>query len=198
MSPTLSRRPPPLNHADDDAPLDDESTPERPSKTQRKQTMHDLQALGEALLTLPVSRVAALSLPESLQDALDQTRRTRSFEGKRRQMQLIGKLMRQVDPEPIREAVAAFRLGHAQDALALHEAERWRAELLASDDALTRWMAAYPDTDVQQLRSLVRAARKDAVPNAAPGVGQRQGRAFRDLFQLLRDRLARAPEADHE
>jgi len=153
--------------------------------------MHDLQELGEALLTLPASRVAKLGLPERLQDALDETRRTRSFEGKRRQMQLLGKLMRLVDPEPIREAVAAFRLGHAQDALTLHEAERWRAELVADDDALTRWMAAYPATDVQQLRSLVRAARKDAVPDAAPGVGQRQGRAFRDLFQLVRETLAR-------
>lgn len=174
-----------------EVPLIDESTVERPSKTQRKQAMHDLQELGEALLTLPASRVAALNLPERLQDALAETRRTRSFEGKRRQMQLIGKLMRLVDAEPIREAVAAFRLGHAQDALTLHEAERWRAELIAGDDALTRWMAAYPATDVQQLRSLVRSARKDAVPDAAPGVGQRQGRAFRDLFQLVRETLAR-------
>ncbi|MGA0611955.1 ribosome biogenesis factor YjgA [Caldimonas sp. KR1-144] len=185
-----------------DEPLDDEASPaaERPSKTQLKQQMHELQSLGEALLTLPAARVAALALPEPLQDALDEARRTKSFEGKRRQMQLIGKLMRQVDPQPVREAVAAFRLGHAQDALALHEAERWRAELIAGDDALTRWMAAHPSTDAQQLRSLVRAARKDAVPNAAPGVGQRQGRAFRELFQLLREALARAGDqgADHE
>jgi ribosome-associated protein len=182
-----------------DEPLDDEAAAERPSKTQRKQAMHDLQELGEALLTMPASRVAKLGLPERLQDALDETRRTRSFEGKRRQMQLLGKLMRLVDPEPIREAVSAFRLGHAQDALTLHEAERWRAELIAGDDALTRWMAAYPATDVQQLRSLVRSARKDAVPDAAAGVGQRQGRAFRDLFQLVRETLARPTgQEDHD
>jgi len=75
-----------------------------------------------------------------------------------------------------------MQLGQAKDALALHESERWRAELVASDDALTRWMAEHPDTDVQQLRSLIRAARKDAA--AAPE--QRSGRAFRDLFKFIR------------
>lgn len=194
----MSRRSRAQDYAQEAPPDDDDPAVERPSKTQRKQAMHELQELGEALLTLPAARVAALGLPERLQDAIDETRRTRSFEGKRRQMQLLGKLMRLVDPEPIREAVAAFRLGHAQDALTLHEAERWRAELVASDDALTSWMAAYPATDVQQLRSLVRAARKDAVPEAAPGVGQRQGRAFRELFQLLRESLARPTgQEDH-
>lgn len=158
---------------------------ERPSKTQRKKAMHELQDLGEALVALPADRVEALDLPESLRDALRELRRTRSFEGQRRQMQYIGKLMRRVDPEPIREAVAAFRLGQAKDALSLHKAEAWRSELISDDEALTRWMAEFPDTDVQQLRSLIRAARKDAA--AAPE--QRSGRAFRELFQFIKQHL---------
>mgnify|MGYP003352996470 CR=1 FL=1 len=104
-------------------------------------------------------------------------------------LQFIGKVMREVDPEPLREAVAAWQLGHARDALQLHQIERWRLELLNDDaDALTRWMGEYPETDVQQLRSLVRQARKDAA--GAPE--QRNGRAFRELFQFLKDIYAEA------
>jgi ribosome-associated protein len=97
-------------------------------------------------------------------------------------MQYIGKLMRAADVEPIREAVAEAQLGRARDSLALHEAERWRAQLVESDDAATRWIAQHPQADAQQLRSLVRSARKDAtlVPE------QRNGRAYRELFQFVR------------
>lgn len=152
--------------------------------------MHDLQDLGEALATLSRDRVDALNLPDILRDALKEYDRTRSHEGRRRQMQYIGKLMRQVDPEPIREAVAAARLGQARDALALHQAERWREELVADDAALSRWRDAHPDTDLQQLRSLVRAARKDAATPPAPGESARKGRAWRELFQFLKPYLA--------
>jgi ribosome-associated protein len=161
---------------------------DRPSKTQLKKDMHELQELGEALVGLPDSRVVDLPISESLRDAVAEYKRTRSFEGKRRQMQYIGKLMRRNDVEPIREAVAAMRLGRAKDALALHEAERWRVELLASDDTVTRWMAEHPASDVQQLRSLIRAARKDAA--AQPE--QRNGRAYRELFQFIKSQ----PPAD--
>ena len=154
-----------------------------PSKTQLKKEMHELQALGEAFAALPESRILALPVSETLIGAVMEYRRTKSHEGRRRQMQYIGKLMRRGDDVgPIREAVLAMQLGRAQDSLALHEAERWRAELIADDDALTRWMAAHPASDLQQLRSLIRAARKDAA--AAPE--QRSGRAYRELFQFIK------------
>ncbi len=156
--------------------------PEKPSKTQRKQEAHSLQALGEALVQLPANRLQALSMPEALRDAIEQFHRTRSFEGKRRQMQFIGKQMRFADEAPLREAVDAFKLGSAKDTLLLHEIERWRDELVAHDDAAGRWAQTYPDSDLQQLRSLLRAARKDAA--AAPE--QRNGRGYRDLFQFIK------------
>ena len=159
---------------------------QRPSKTRLKQAMHELQDLGAALVDLPDERVEALALPESLRSALEEFRRTRSHEGRRRQMQYIGKLMRRVDPEPIREAVAAARLGQARDALTLHEAERWRERMIAGDDAATGWAAEFPHSDLQRLRSLIRAARKDAA--AAPE--QRSGRAYRDLFQFIKQAQA--------
>jgi ribosome-associated protein len=166
-------------------PADDEGADalfDRPSKTQLKKDMHELQELGEALVGLPEDRVANLPISDTLRDAVAEYRRTRSHEGKRRQMQYIGKLMRKNDVEPIREAVASMRLGSAKDALALHQSERWRVELIAGDDALTQWMADHPTTDLQQLRSLIRAARKDAA--AAPE--QRNGRAYRELFQFIK------------
>jgi ribosome-associated protein len=158
---------------------------ERPSKTQRKKESHDLQGLGEDLVALPDDRLDGLPMDESLRDALRTYKKTRTHEGKRRQMQYVGKLMRRADPEPLREAVAALKLGTAKASLALHELEHWRAQMLASDDALTPWMQQHPDTDLQQLRSLVRAARKDAA--SAPE--QRSGRAYRELFQLIKQQM---------
>ncbi|MFY7865414.1 ribosome biogenesis factor YjgA [Roseateles sp.] len=166
---------------------------DRPSKSQLKRDMTELQALGEELMNLPPSRLEPLALPEILADALRAAKKITSHEGRRRQMQYIGKLMRRVDPEPLREAVAAFKLGHAKDSLALHQSERWRERLLAQDAALQEFIAEHEGIDVQQLRSLVRAARKDAA--AAPE--QRSGRAYRDLFQFIKtEQLRVAPEED--
>lgn len=155
---------------------------DRPSKTQRKKESHDLQQLGEDLVALPDDRLDRLPMNESLRDALRMYKKTRTHEGRRRQMQYVGKLMRRNDPEPLREAVAALKLGTAKASLALHELEHWRAQMLASDEILTTWIQQHPDTDLQQLRSLVRAARKDAA--ATPE--QRNGRAYRELFQLIK------------
>jgi len=172
-----------MNHDSDnfDDSADDNGY-DRPSKSQKKRDMHELQALGIELLTVPVNRLEPLGLPETLMEALAEGRRITAHEGRRRQLQYIGKLMRNLDPEPIREVVAAFKLGHAKDALALHESEAWRVRLMENDTALAEFVDAHPGTDVQQLRSLVRAARKDREqpPEA------RKGRAWRELFQLIK------------
>ncbi|HET9976650.1 MAG TPA: ribosome biogenesis factor YjgA [Burkholderiaceae bacterium] len=155
---------------------------ERPSKSERKREAHDQQALGEALAGLKEATLAEIEMPEALRDALAEWRRTRSHEGRRRQMQYIGKLMRHADLEPLREAVAAAKIGGARDTLALHEAEAWRARLVDSDEALTAWTAAHPRADLQRLRTLIRNARRDvALPPE-----QRHGRAWRELFQFIK------------
>jgi ribosome-associated protein len=179
---------------------------DRPSKTQLKKAMHELQELGEALLRLPDARLAAIPMPEPLLLALQQLRRTRSHEGRRRQLQYVGKLMRGVDAQPLREAVAAQQLGPARETLALHEAERWRDRLLESDDALTPWLAAHPQTDAQALRTLIRNARREAAaaPSAAadaggPGATPRKGRYYRELFRALSEQLrAGDPPEDND
>jgi ribosome-associated protein len=181
--------------ADTDSSLEPDeggANSDRPSKSALKRQMHSLQDLGLELAELPASRVARLELPEALLDALAEYRRTRSHEGRRRQLQFVGKLMRRTDEAAIREAVAAYKLGSAKETLALHEAERWREELLASDDAATGWLNQHPDTDAQQLRSLLRAARKDAKAEAPE---QRHGRAYRELFQLVKASLTAAAAA---
>ncbi|MEH0165471.1 ribosome biogenesis factor YjgA [Roseateles microcysteis] len=173
-------------------PASEDDDFDRPSKSQKKRDSHDLQDLGEDLLTLPASRLEPLNLPEILLEAIRDAKKITAHEGRRRQMQYLGKLMRREDPEPIREAVAAFKLGHALDSLALHQAERWRERLLGSDNELQVFIAEHTGTDVQQLRSLVRAARKDA--SAAPE--QRSGRAFRELFQFIKSALLNKAQAD--
>ena len=166
---------------------------EGPSKTQLKKQAHDLQELGEALATLPDDRLDGLKIEERLRDAIAELRRTRSFEGKRRQIQYIGKLMKFEDVEPLREAVASFRLGSAKDTLAMHQAEYWRDQLLAEDDAFERWLKEYPATDGQQMRSLVRSARKEKLEP-----GARHGRAYRDLFQLVKAQMQSLPEPESD
>ncbi|MCZ8072875.1 MAG: DUF615 domain-containing protein [Paucibacter sp.] len=174
---------------------DEDDDFDRPSKSQLKRESHVLQSLGEDLLTLPASRLEPLNLPEILLDALRMAKKITSHEGRRRQMQYVGKLMRRVDPEPIRQAVAAYKLGHAKDSLALHESEAWRERLLADDNALQSFIAEHAGIDVQQLRSLVRAARKDAANEPE----KRSGRAFRELFQFIKtERLRVNPTAEGE
>lgn len=161
---------------------------EPPSKSELKRQMQALQVLGQELTELPTSRIKALDIPESLRDALNEFARTRSHEGRRRHLQLIGKLMRNTDPEPLREAVAAYKLGSAKDTLALHQAEHWRDRLVSDDNALTVWLQTHPSTDVQHLRSLLRAARKDALQLTEAGM-PRHGKAYRELFQLVKAAL---------
>lgn len=171
---------------DDSAPPGTQPFMERPSKTRLKQASHELQDLGAAVVALPDDRLDGLAIAEQLLDAIRLYKKTRTHEGRRRQMQYIGKLMRVHDVEPIRQAVTDLQLGRAKDSLALHQAERWRAELLGDDDAVTRWASEHAGSDVQQLRNLIRAARKDAA--LAPE--QRSGRAYRELFQFIKQHAA--------
>ena len=166
------------------------------SKTDAKRESEELQQLGLQLLELRGDLFKPLPLPEKLAEALADAKRITNFEGKRRQMQFIGKLMRQLDEDTlqaVRHALELQRLGHSHDTEQLHQAEQWRDRLIASDDAVQAWIAQYPGTDTQQLRALVRQARKDAVPvdqaAVSQGLAPRQGRAYREVFQLVKATL---------
>jgi len=168
------------------------------SKTDLKRESARLQTLGEALLELRGAPFDELALDERLVTAIEEARRITNFEGKRRQMQFIGKLMRLQPPEVIDAIQAALDeqdRPSAEATAALHQAERWRERLIADDDAIGGWIEMHPATDAQQLRALVRQARKD-LKAGQPGEAPRQGRAFRELFQLVRSQLAAHGDGD--
>ena len=166
------------------------------SKTELKRESTELQKIGEALLTLRADLMEGLPLSEKLTDAIAEAKRITNFEGKRRQMQFIGKLMRGLDEETlqaVRDALEAQQKGSARDAQALHQAEKWRDDLIAREGALDQWLREYPETDTQQLRALIRQARKDVQPDKesiSKGLAPRQGRAYREIFQLVREQLS--------
>jgi ribosome-associated protein len=145
-------------------------------------------------LDLRADLIARLDLSEKFRDAITDAKRITNFEGKRRQMQFIGKLMRLLEPEvleQIRQALDEQHNGSAEENLALHQAEQWRDRLIADEDAFGQWMNTYTATDSQQLRALIRQARKDAKPEK-PGEALRHGRAYRDIFQIVRQHLGGA------
>lgn len=153
--------------------------PEIPSKTQRKRAMAELQCLGEALLELPRAQLQALALPEPLAEALAAAHRIASREARRRQIQFIGRLMRKVDPEPIRAALAEAEGRSAAARARLRRLERWRERLIADDAALTEFARAHPAAELQALRAAIRNARKEIAAGRPP-------RAQRALFRLIR------------
>ncbi len=166
------------------------------SRTDLKRESTELQKLGEELLTLRADLMTKLALPDKLAEGVAEAKRITNFEGKRRQMQFIGKQMRLLTPDThaaIRAALAEQHAPSAKETLALHQAEMWRDRLIADDDAVGQWMNLSPSTDSQQLRALIRQARKDAKPEK-PGAAVRHGRAYRDIFQMVREALIAASE----
>jgi ribosome-associated protein len=150
------------------------------SKTRKKREMHELQALGVALAALPEAQLKEMRLGEDLLEALLEAKRIRSHEAKRRQMQYIGRLMRDVDPAPIRSRLAEIE-GHSAQAGARHRRlEAWRERLLGDDEALTEFAAAFPAADLQALRTCIRNARKEQKEGKPP-------RAYRELFRVLKE-----------
>lgn len=159
------------------------------SKSQVKREMHELLALGAEIVNLPKEQFAKLELPENLHDAITEGRRITQHGAHKRQLQYIGKLMRNVDAGQIREQVDTIA-GHSKQAAAsLHHIERWRDDLLAEgDDALERLLTEFPSADRQYLRQLVRNAKKEMQENKPP-------RSARALFKYLRELLDEASDS---
>jgi ribosome-associated protein len=151
---------------------------ERPSKTQLKKQMHDLQALGAELVELNEQQLASVELPERLLDAVRDARRMTKFEARRRQLQYIGKLMRDIDPEPIRSRLDAWKSVSRAHTARLHLLERWRTRLIEEPEALTAFTREYPRADTARLRLLVRNTHHERETGQPP-------KSYRALFQLL-------------
>jgi ribosome-associated protein len=155
---------------------------DRPSKTQRKKEMHELQALGERLVTLNASQLDEVGLPLQLRTAVDDAKRFTRHEARRRQMQYIGRLMRDVDPETIRDKLRIWDGVSHEHTARHHRVERWRERLMQDDGALGELAKEQPGLDTQRLRSLVRSAREELTAGRPP-------RSHRELFRFLRESL---------
>jgi ribosome-associated protein len=153
---------------------------EKPSKTQRKREMHELQALGVRLVELNSEQLDAVALPEDLRDAVERAQRITKHEARRRQLQYIGRLMRSVDPGPIREKLKVWDGVSTEETARVHRIERWREKLLEDEGTIGALVRAHPGIDTQRLRSLVRNARDERKAGRPP-------RAYRELFRALRD-----------
>ena len=168
--------------------VDRDADTEAPSKSQRKRDMHAAQKLGETLAALDPARLARIDLPDSLATALLEARHITAHEARRRHLQYIGKLMRQVDVDAIRRQLDDAT-GDSRAAVALmHRCERLRDALLADDAALTAFAAEFPGADVQHLRATVRAARRELAAGQAP-------RHVRVLYRWLHEQLSLAAPA---
>jgi ribosome-associated protein len=151
-----------------------------PSKTKIKKQMHELRDLGKELTELGKDQLAQLDLPENLRDAIREMKNINKFGAIKRQMQYIGKLMRDVDTAPILAKLDAWK-GKSQHHIAyMHQLERWRDRLMENDAALTELLAAHPEADAQRLRTLIRNAQKEMEAGKPP-------KNFREIFQVLRE-----------
>ncbi len=157
-----------------------DSTVEKKSKSQVKREMLALQAIGEKLVALSPDQIGRIEMPDELREALLFARTITKGEARRRQLQYIGALMREVDTEPIERALEIIARGQHQDAERFKQLERWRDGLIEGNDALIDEIATrFPGADRQALRQLVLNARKERHENKTP-------KASRALFRLLR------------
>lgn len=169
------RRPPARN----DLPTDGEAAGARPSKTRLKHEMEALQELGETLVSLDAARLRSLDLPERLVDAVVLARGITKHEARRRQMQYLGRLMRDVDPAPIRAALERWETVPREEKARFAALEGWRDRILADAAALDAFVAEHPDADRASLARLADAARNERSRGEPP-------RAFRELFRAMR------------
>lgn len=156
---------------------------DRPSKSQLKREMTALQKLGEELISQSRDRVKSVPMPEDVRDAILECQKIKDHEGRRRQLQYVGKKMRSLEEHEvaaIQKVIDSWHGASKSETAALHLLERRREKLLADDRALTDLLAQHPELDVQRLRTLIRNARKEQAENKPP-------KAYREIFQILKE-----------
>jgi ribosome-associated protein len=155
---------------------------DRPSKSQLKREMTALQKMGAELVAQSRDRVKRVPLPEDVREAILACQQITNHEGRRRQLQYVGKKMRTLDEEEVaavQRTLDSWRGASKADTNAMHALERRRDKLLASDAVLTELLAEHPEVDAQHLRTLIRNARREQAENKPP-------KAYREIFQILK------------
>jgi len=167
---------------------------DRPSKSQLKRDMTALQKLGEALVAESKERVMRVPMPEDVRDAILECQRIKDHEGRRRQLQYVGKKMRTLEEDEvdaIQRTLDSWRGQSKSETAALHALEKKRDKLLADDKELTNLLQQYPELDVQHLRTLIRNARKEQAEQKPP-------KAYREIFQVLKQLQAPSEASDED
>jgi ribosome-associated protein len=169
---------------------------DRPSKSQLKREMTALQKLGAELIAEPRDRVKRVPMPEDVRDAILECQLIRDHEGRRRQLQFVGKKMRTLEEHEIaiiQKTIDSWKGASKAETAAMHALERRRDKLLADDNALTELLAEHPDLDAQELRTLIRNARKEQAASKPP-------KAYREIFQILKQLQAKTnpPTSDSD
>ena len=150
------------------------------SKSQRKREAHALQALGESLVKLNKSALSQIPLSDDLRNAIEEAQHLSQRGALKRQLQYIGKLMRQSDVEPIRDAYEKVTNSYREDVEHHHQLEQWRDRLLTEGDAaLEQLLIEHAELDRQHLRQLIRSAKQEAAKGKPP-------KTARELFRYLR------------
>jgi ribosome-associated protein len=161
---------------------------DRPSKSQLKREMTALQKLGAELIAEPRERVKRVPMPEDVRDAILECQLIKDHEGRRRQLQYVGKKMRTLDPEElaaIQRTIDSWKGQSKAETATMHAMERRREKLLTDDTVLTELLAEHPELDAQHLRTLIRNARKEQAEHKPP-------KAYREIFQILKQLQAKS------
>jgi ribosome-associated protein len=142
-----------------------------------------LQKLGEELVNAPRERIKKMTIPEDVRDAILECQAIKDHEGRRRQLQYVGKKMRTLNEEEIaliQDTINSWRGASKALTASLHALEKQRDQLLQNDAALTTLLKQHPDLDIQHIRTLVRNAKKEISENKPP-------KAYREIFQILKN-----------
>ncbi|MBU3670559.1 MAG: DUF615 domain-containing protein [Polynucleobacter sp.] len=156
---------------------------EGPSKSELKRQMTERQKLAEVLAALSSDALKTIPLDEAIKKAIAETNKIKSFEAIRRHKQYLGKLMRFLDEEElaaIQKRLDAIQGVSKAETAKLHFLENYRDRLIAHDDAFTKMIEQYPDMDIQNMRTLIRNARKEKELNKPP-------KAYREIFRVLKE-----------
>ena len=167
---------------------------ERPSKSELKRQMTALQKLGQELIDSPRDRVKRVPMPDDVRDSILECQLIKDHEGRRRQLQYVGKKMRSLEPaelEAIQRTIDSWRGASKAETATMHSFEKKRDKLLSDDKALTELLEQHPELDVQHLRTLIRNARKEQAENKPP-------KAYREIFQILKQLNAQANKGSDE
>lgn len=160
----------------------------QPSKTKLKAEADAAQEIGRKLVELPKDKLNKLALEESLRDAIAEAKRLTANGAIRRQLQYIGRLMRDTDLAPIVDQLQRWEGKHQEENARFHHMERWRTRMLEDVKVVEEFIQLFPQVEVQRMRTLIRNAQKEQLADKPP-------KSSRELFKMIREVMEKSEAA---